>query len=262
MKIEDLAKSQELGDFIHLYSFRPIGLCALFIFSLISIPIALFMTLMGLSLVIGDLNPNLFARLFGLILAVLGIFAVGCLPYMLIKSFILAKKRGLYSYELGLIDPRGFRTDIIRYAEIKNFWIKIVDHYNKNGRYKGTEYVYTIRTRKGKKFIFDNTFKDVKQLGDFLIQEVLKYKFSEILQLYSSGEVIKFGKISLHSTYLQFGRKNISWNDIKKISAQKGYLYISQKDKWFELKIKICDIPNFPLLVALLNQVRHLGIVY
>ncbi len=256
---QELAKAKELGDFICLYPFRRTSSLALFALVLIGIPITVLMLGVGITFAMGSLEPGLAPRFFGLVLITVGLGFVGFIPYSFIKAFLMSKKRGVHFYEFGLITLQGLRTVAVRYSDILTLRIKIIDYLKENVggsyNYLGTTCVYTIRTVTGKRVVFGNSYKDIRRLGIFLSDKLVEHRFPEVFEWYLAGDVIEFGKIRIHLDCLKIGRRIIDWDVIKNVKVKEGYLLImEEEEEWAAYRIKIAEIPNFPLLTELLKQ--------
>jgi hypothetical protein len=263
MEVKELAKAEGFGDLICLYPFHKTSGLSLLILSLIIIPIAVLMLLTGIALAIGVSEFGLVAGILGVVLAFFGLAAICFIPYRFKQTSLMSATHGVHFYERGLITLQGLRIIAVQYSDIEVLRTKLISYQKVNyrGSYQsmGATCTYTIRTTQGKRVVFNNNaYQDILQLGSFLADKFVQYKFPEAFKQYSSGEAVEFGKISVHPDYLKVGRKALEWDTIKTIKVKNGCLLIMQEEEeWMAHRIKVAEIPNFSLLTELLKSISN-----
>jgi tetratricopeptide (TPR) repeat protein len=152
--IAELITTHRLGRFRTRYTPRmvPRGLFWSIVF-----------TLLGLIFFIGSFFVLRTGSFFPSILLGLVLLSIGLIPP--IFHFLNCSWQ-VYLCKEGLISTRKGRTDIIRWDEVTAVLV-------------GSGVSYTLRRADGKELRFDDTLRDVKDLGEIIVRETRRYLFPQ-----------------------------------------------------------------------------------
>lgn len=239
-EITEVIATHRLGRFRTSYKPRtfPRGLLG----STFFIVLGLFFSL-GSFLVLGT-GSFFLPLLIGLVL-----LGIGLLPLV---AHFLKRSWHVYLCNEGLISTRKGHTDVIRWDEVT---IVQVD--------PGVS--YTLHRTDGKIIPFNDTLRDVKNLGEFIVKNTTRYLFPQVLTTYAAGSAVVFGQLSVNQQGLSKGKETLPWNQVKSIQtvvitrgrSRYPYLVIRQKGKplrpWVE--VPVAAMPNYLLFCELTEQI-------
>ena len=168
-------------------------------------------------------------------------FLVGLIPPML---HFLNRSWQVYLCKEGLISTRKGLTDIIRWDEVTVVLV-------------GPGISYTLRRADGKELLFDDTLRDVKDLGEIIVKETTRYLLPQALTSYAAGSTVFFGELSVNQQGLLKGKVALPWNQVESMrtvlmgtgSSQYQALVIRQKGKSLRpwATIPVAAIANYML---------------
>lgn len=180
------------------------------------------------------------------------------LGWVMVESWIRTRGLSVQVFNDGLIQTRFDQRDVCRWDDIAAVWQYVVKRYY-NGVYTGTNHTYTVQKRDGTKMKFNDTLKNVEQLGNTIQEEVARRLLPSAIAAYNRGETVAFGKLSLNTRGLAWGDKILSWGEVQGVQINKGYISVKKQGKWLNwVKISVAQIPN--LLVALTLMDRIIGL--
>ncbi|MEP7288702.1 MAG: DUF6585 family protein [Chloroflexota bacterium] len=189
-----------------------------------------------------------------LILAGFGVL----MGWVLIESWIGRRNLRVQVFTDGLVRSQHGKTVVVRWDEIASVLQSVTKHYT-NGIYTGTTHTYTVFTKDGTKTTFNDTLKNVEQLGNAIQDQVAKRLYPQMMTLYNNGGTVQFGKLSISPMGLAWGDKSLAWSEIEAVQIQKGILSVKKQEKWFKwANIPVSSIPN--MLVALTMIDRIVGL--
>jgi len=235
-EIAELITTHQLGRFRTRYTARtlPRGLFWSVVFTLLGL---FFVVVSFFSFGTGSFFP---ALLVGLVLLSIGLI----LP---IRHF-LKRSWQVYLCKEGLISTRKGRTDVIRWDEVTAVQV-------------GSGTSYTLRRADGKVLEFDNTLRDVKDLGEIIVKETTRYLLPQALTTYAAGSTVSFGELSVNQQGLLKDRQVLPWNQVESIrtalvgtgTSRYQALVIRQKGKHLKpwATIPVAAIPNYIVFLEL-----------
>jgi len=158
----------------------------------------------------------------------------------------------------GFAITRDHKETSVRWPDVTTIYQAVTKNYY-NGVYTGTTYNYTLHTRDGKKHVFNNTIKNIADLGNALQNGVTNALLPGVMQAFNSGQSVQFGPVAVSPLSLSKGPQQVDWINIDKVSVDKGYLKVWERGKrraTFSAPVKA--IPN--LLVCLEIIDRRVGL--
>jgi hypothetical protein len=218
---------------------------------------------------ISSSSPPGFPPALGLVIPSFGLIFVLIGLGIIIKAYLNRNLRA-HVYENGLLFRKRDRNDVIRWEQIAFVWheVKKTTSTNTTTNYS-TGYTTTTRSTRidhsyivqrvdGVKFVFDNTFSRLRELGKTIEQESARYLYPQAVVAYNAGHPLVFGKMSVSSTGLSDSRKTLSWNEVKsiKVDENNGAIAIRKQGKWLNWSnISLSETPNIIVFEALVNGI-------
>jgi len=141
------------------------------------------------------------------------------------------KNQSVRVYTEGLIFERAGKIEVFSWNDIESVWQSITTTYI-NGVNAGTAHIYRLRSRDGRERKFDDSIRDVKQLGHHLQNEVGNQLLPRFLKAFDAGEAVKFGTLEINRSGLNNGKNLISWDEVKSARIADGRVMIKKHDKW------------------------------
>jgi hypothetical protein len=98
----------------------------------------------------------------------------------------------------------------------------------------------------------------IRELGERIQQETLKYLLPPALQAYQAGKEVSFSKLTASRAGINNGKATLPWVEIKDVEIDKnGQLVFTAQGRWLSFaKVPIEEIPNVHVLLALVRHVR------
>lgn len=142
----------------------------------------------------------------------------------------------------------------IPWAEINAVWQEITKHYT-NGIYTGTTHKYTVQLPDDTKYKFDDKYKDVETLGKAIQTNVTNALYPKYVAALKAGSRLEFGPLALDYNKIYSGKKELTWDDVKSVRVQGGYISVKKDKGWFKWAgASVPQIPNFFIFYALLKN--------
>jgi hypothetical protein len=184
----------------------------------------------------------------------------------LLASFVLWRlyansKKALAVYENGFAysDRKGVKT--WKWDQINRVTANVVRHYT-NGIYTGTTHTYTLFNLAGEKLVINDAFKNVENFFTHVQNNSLQLRYQRLADLYNQGKQLSFGPVVISKQNgLQIGKKSFPWDQVDRVSIDKGVLSVKKKDGgWFSGATATSgSIPNLHVLLSIINQVVGLN---
>ncbi|MFF7213159.1 DUF6585 family protein [Streptomyces sp. NPDC008238] len=169
-----------------------------------------------------------------------------------------AAARRLHFYEFGLVEidhagvPAAFRWDSMTVLQ------EITESYV-NGIHVATGYRYTLHKGDGTVRKILNFYAEPERWGPFIQQEVAGFQLPGMLRMLAEGGTLTFGDIAVNRTGVATPRRGaVTWQEIEGVRVSDGVLVLKKAGKslsWSSKKVK--DIPNFPLFLSLVDELRR-----
>jgi hypothetical protein len=160
------------------------------------------------------------------------------------RRFIAIHENGLY---LSLSDRQMLLWEHI--AGISSAFVKY-DFLGVNIR---SRYLAMLYPNIGSSISLDNTLPNFPELLSRIKAKLYPRLFPSLRKNFQSGQWLYFGPISIHKQGIKINNNQYIWLSINKIDIQSGYLSIDfEEGRSYRVSIK--DIPNFELLIELINQ--------
>jgi hypothetical protein len=113
----------------------------------------------------------------------------------------------------------------------------------------------TVQTTDDRRMTFDDSLPSLMELTELIQRETLRFLLPRALATYEEGKALAFGKLLLSQRGLSQEKLALPWSDVQKVKMGKIELLIYKKGKWtHSIRFTGWDIPNFHVLVALLEQ--------
>lgn len=149
----------------------------------------------------------------------------------------------VYEHGVALSGPGGLRQ--FRWEDVDEVLQSITNVY-RNGSLSNTVYVYTVHTRDGQSFKFDNRFVNIKEVGEAIQSNVTALLLPRYLQAFNNGERLAFGLLAIDRQGLHGGQKSLLWAEIKSVKIHNGSMTVEQmtgeKSNW--KPIVVAKLPN------------------
>lgn len=175
--------------------------------------------------------------------------------WAMIENWLRTRNRSVSLTRDGLIYNKNGTLTTVRWDEIAGVWQNITRRYY-NGVYTGTTHVYTLQTYDKKKLTFNDTLKNVEELGNTIQKEVSNRHLPRAMETYNSGGTVSFGTVSVNRLGLTKGDKTLPWNEIQGVQIKKGYIQIKKQGKWLNwANIPVSAIPNMLVFLTLVDRI-------
>jgi hypothetical protein len=162
----------------------------------------------------------------------------------------------VYVYKYGFIFTKGNQPEVYRLDQVRAFWCEVTDHYT-NGRYSNTSHKYTVESDDGRKVVFDDHFKEVEHLGDWLRDNTAAYILPKMQAILNAEGVASFGFLAISSQGIVQGKELLPWSEIKEIDLSEGRFIVKEKGGWLSwASPRAADIPNFAVFCAMIEAGR------
>jgi hypothetical protein len=121
-----------------------------------------------------------------------------------------------------------------------------------------TSHRYTLNTRGGDTYQFNNNLVGIEELGPAIAVGVAAHLLPGAREVCRAGLTVTFGK--LHVGRVGIGEVNgelLPWNDVQEIGCHEGYLSVVARGRWLNwCNIPVANIPNLLVLLALVDEYR------
>jgi hypothetical protein len=167
------------------------------------------------------------------------------------------RKQGmqLLVFPEGLAETKQEQTSLIRWDDISHSWQSVTKHY-RNGINSGTTHLYTIQTKDGQQYKFNDTYKNVEALGNLIQDEVARRIFPVVAQAYNAGQTVNFGQLNISKAGINNGKETIAWDEVKDVKLQSGIVTIKKEGKWLNWKnVTVAQTPNIFVFLGMVNQI-------
>ncbi len=218
---------------------------------------------------ISSASPSGFPPILGVIFPLFGLIFVLVGAGIIIKAFLDRNLR-VSIYENGLVFIKRNGNEVIRWDQIAFVWHKVKKTTTTNttrnystGRTTTTrttriDHSYIVQRVDGVKFVFNQTFSHLRDLGKTIEQESARYLYPQAVAAYNAGHPLVFGKMSVSRAGLSDGRKILSWNEVKsiKVDENNGAIAIRKQGKWLNWSsIALSETPNIIVFEAVVNAI-------
>jgi hypothetical protein len=191
--------------------------------------------------------------LFWPLVVAVGLFLLSLIPAGIayanwVKALMLYQNGFAYKNRLGLHLWHWSDVVVLRMA---------VTRYDILGLHTGTNHVYTVENRDGKRLVLNDSFRSVEGLARAIEDNTFPSLFEQASQQYNAGGNLAFGPVKVSKAGIQIGRKSYAWGEVQQISIQQGNLQVVKKGGgWFSgAHAASATIPNLRVLLSLISQV-------
>ena len=161
----------------------------------------------------------------------------------------------LYDNGFALQDHKGIHT--ARWDEVASMTSAVTRHYT-NGIYSGTTHVYTILKKDSSKVIINDSIQKVEEVATQIRTGAYPLLYQLYAQAYNTGKPLSFGPVVVSKANgLQIGKKSYPWDQVAKVSIQKGFVQVAKKGGgWFSgASAAASAIPNLEVMLSIIDQV-------
>ena len=160
----------------------------------------------------------------------------------------------VYTDGLAYSDRKGLRQ--ARWDQIASLTSAVTKHY-RNGIYTGTSHAYTVLSREGEKWVFNDSIQNVEALSNHIRQGTYPHLYEDAADAYNAGKTLQFGSVAISKAGIQLGKKSYQWDEVLHVSVRQGVLKVAKHDGgWFSgANIAVSSIPNLPVLLSIIDQV-------
>ena len=187
-------------------------------------------------------------------LLLLGVILILSGVMLLVRAW---RNRGLrvLVYPEGLVRCHPQKVQALFWEEIDQVCLKRSLGYHGAARIWRGFLTLTVQTADGRRMVFDDSLPNLRQLAQIIQRETLPYLLPRATAAYEEGKALSFGKLILTQRGLSLDRIALPWSDVQKVKMGRTELLIFKKGKWtHSIRFAGGDIPNFHVLVALLEQ--------
>ena len=180
-----------------------------------------------------------------------GIVLIGSGVMLVVQAF---RNRGLrvLVFPEGILRLQRGRAAAFWWEEIEQVWQKKSGGSHWFGR---SSWSLIVQTADGRRMSFDDSLPRLQQLVQLVHRQSLALLWPRFLADYEAGKTLDFGKLRVSQRGLSHGKETLTWLDMQKAKVQGSQLLIYRKGKWTRfLTFTVSDIPNFHVLLALLEQ--------
>jgi hypothetical protein len=166
--------------------------------------------------------------------------------------------RALRLYEGGFAakDRSGVRA--VRWADIDAVWQNVTRHYT-NMIYTGTTYLYTVELSDKTRFVFDNSYPKIEDVGKAITNGAANALFPRYAASINAGQRVNFALLGLDKTGMYFGNKSLTWQEIKAVKISQGIISVKKEGGWLNwATVTVAQIPNFWVFVDLVSRFTKL----
>jgi hypothetical protein len=150
----------------------------------------------------------------------------------------------------GFLFIKGGQATPCRWDQIAFVRQRVVRHYT-NGVYTGTTFTYTVQRADGVKIVFNQMFRDARQLGERIQREVTNRLTPQALAAVRAGQTLPFGRFSLNWQGLTTPKEAIPWSDIQQVTARSGLITIQRHNQRRGKSYgRVDSIPNLFVFLA------------
>jgi hypothetical protein len=218
-----------------------------FAMAIILTGLGVFATLGGILALSEDTSLALCVGAFGLAVLAGGLFMGG-------RAFIERDHR-VNVFQHGIIETKGGVEKIVRWDDITAIWQAVTIH-KRYGMTVNTTHLYTLQMTGGGQIKFNDSIKNVEQLGNTMQQEVSNRLLPRALETLKSGGTVSFGKLSVSPQGLSNGKETIPWNEIKKVAINRGIITVRKEGKLFNWSnVTVAQTPNVFVFVSLVDRI-------
>jgi hypothetical protein len=159
---------------------------------------------------------------------IVGIVLVGVGIFYLVKGLFGSTRRVVVCDD-GLVDCRGNNIEVCRWEDVDAFWRQVADiQMYVNGVFQGTRttHKYRIQMKDDRRFAWDDYYRDVNELGDWIENEVSRRRLPEVMAELHAGRSVDFDVVVLTPYGLRYGRDEISWQEIALVEQSQGVVSV------------------------------------
>lgn len=158
-------------------------------------------------------------------------------------------------FQKGMVSTKAGTDKVIRWDDIDAVW-QAITHHKRYGMTVRTTHLYTIQLSDGEKIKFNDTVKNVEQLGSTIQQEVVKRLLPKAAETLKSGGTVNFGKLSVSPQGLSNSRETIPWDQVQKVNINRGIITVRKEGKLFNWSnVSVAQTPNVFVFLSLVDQI-------
>jgi hypothetical protein len=128
-------------------------------------------------------------------------------------------------YQDGFTMRQKDNSSSYMWTDVHDYTHAVTRHYY-NGVHTGDTRILTLRMNDGKKFVLNNTFKNVAQLQEILPQLTFGPLMQRTAEALQSGQSIQFGSMAVTPLGLYNGKETLPWSEIADLRVDKGMITI------------------------------------
>jgi len=170
-------------------------------------------------------------------------------------SAVRSKNLRVSLHTSGMTFVRGRRHQTILWKEINSIHTTAV-RYGLLSLVWGAETTLILHTNNRRIIRLTQVLNDLSSLAETVKHHVYPGLLTEYRQIISQGGSLPFGPLLLTPDGVQRGREFLSWQDIGKISLERGRLRIPsrQNRKSSQIRVPVRQVPNIDLCVQLIQH--------
>jgi hypothetical protein len=191
----------------------------------------------------------------GIFLYFVGSSILGLSLFVGVKVFLERDLR-VRAYSDGLVQTKRGTNTVIRWHNIVAVWQNVTDYtYYRMFTYD-TTHCYTIQLNNNRKLQFDDSIKNVAELGNVIQQQVTKRQLPDALKALEQGGTIPFGKLSVSAQGLSNGKETIPWWQVESVRLDRGIITVKKEGKWLNWSsIRVAETPNILVFLTLVDTI-------
>lgn len=182
----------------------------------------------------------------------LGFITVGAL--FLIYYWWRSGKTEVRAYEKGIVYIARGSVRVFRWADINEVYQRTV-RLRINFVPIRTVHRYILSTTDGRVFL-NGSIQNVGDLGKYVQEKTFATKMPLAIRAHNAGEILRFGQLALQrQNGIWHGKSFITWQDMKSVDVEGGYIRILKYGKWFAwAKVSVSSVPNHLMFLALVKR--------
>ena len=183
------------------------------------------------------------------------VFVIIALHVYRIRNVIQNRTQSVFVYDDGLINVWHTSLQVIYWQRVQAVWHKVTEIRLQQGSIYA--HVYTVSCTDGTKLKFyENTVRNMLQLGKLIEEETAHYLFPAILNAYQVGQPVVFGSLTMTREGLSYRSKMLLWGEVKSIKIENWAIVLRKQGKrsdWASVKLGV--VPNVEVFKRLVRHV-------
>lgn len=183
----------------------------------------------------------------------IGVITLSLTTWLVLRARV---KVDIHQYGIEVIlPPHSSRS--IRWEEINGITSAIIQDTLWGHTFR-TRHQITIELILGNVITLDDRFKNLLELTTRLKANLYPRLLPGLRTRFQSGQSLKFGPISIHLNHISVREKQISWENIDRITVLSGHLIINMHKQASvhpkKIREPVNKIPNLELLMQILQR--------